>query len=63
MLRILGYSRWQVLVSFFLESLLLAFIGGLLGCAVGLSKGLNPDAPSNLTRFVKLGSDGTGGAR
>src|SRR5580692_10092860 len=35
----------------------------LLGCAVGLSKGLNPDAPANLTRFVKLGSDGTGGAR
>jgi ABC-type antimicrobial peptide transport system permease subunit len=34
-LRILGYSRWQVLVSFFMESLLLAVIGGLLGCALG----------------------------
>ena len=34
-LRILGYSRWQVLTSFFLESLLLAVAGGLLGCAVG----------------------------
>jgi glucosamine--fructose-6-phosphate aminotransferase (isomerizing) len=33
----------------------------LLGCAVGLSKGLNPDAPANLTRFVKLESDGAGG--
>ena len=34
-LRLLGYARWQVLTSFFLESLLLAVIGGLLGCAVG----------------------------
>ncbi len=34
-LRLLGYARWQVLTSFFLESLLLAVVGGLLGCAVG----------------------------
>jgi predicted lysophospholipase L1 biosynthesis ABC-type transport system permease subunit len=34
-LRILGFARWQVLVSFFLESLLLALVGGLIGCAVG----------------------------
>jgi hypothetical protein len=34
-MRILGYSRLQVLTSFFLESLLLAVVGGLLGCAVG----------------------------
>ncbi len=34
-LRILGFARWQILVSFFLESLLLALIGGLLGCAIG----------------------------
>jgi ABC-type lipoprotein release transport system permease subunit len=39
-LRILGYARWQVMVSFFLESLLLALIGGALGCALGsLSNG------------------------
>lgn len=35
-LRILGYSRWQVLTSFFTESLALALLGGLLGCALGL---------------------------
>jgi ABC-type antimicrobial peptide transport system permease subunit len=35
-LRILGFARWQVLVSFFLESLVLAAVGGLLGCAVGM---------------------------
>ena len=35
-LRILGYTRLHVLVSFFLEALVLAIIGGLLGCAVGM---------------------------
>jgi putative ABC transport system permease protein len=34
-MRLLGYSRWQILVSFLLESLVIAFIGGILGCALG----------------------------
>jgi hypothetical protein len=34
-LRLLGFKRWQILVSFLLESLVLSFIGGLLGCAAG----------------------------
>jgi ABC-type lipoprotein release transport system permease subunit len=34
-LRILGYARWQVLVSFFLESVVLALVGGLIGIAIG----------------------------
>jgi ABC-type antimicrobial peptide transport system permease subunit len=34
-LRILGYARWQILVSFFLESLMLALAAGVLGCAIG----------------------------
>jgi putative ABC transport system permease protein len=34
-LRLLGFSRWQILVSFLLESLAIAFVGGILGCAVG----------------------------
>jgi len=34
-LRIVGFKRWQILVSFFIESLLIALIGGLLGCAIG----------------------------
>lgn len=39
-LRIVGFARWQILVSFFLESLLLSLAGGLLGCAIGfLSNG------------------------
>ncbi|MBY0522501.1 MAG: ABC transporter permease [Gemmataceae bacterium] len=41
-MRILGFARWQILVSFFLESLLLALIGGLVGCALGsLADGLS----------------------
>ncbi len=35
-LRILGYARWQVLVSFLLESLVIALIGGIVGCAIGM---------------------------
>ena len=34
-LRLLGYARWQILVSFLLESLVIALVGGLLGCALG----------------------------
>ena len=35
-LRILGFAPWQVLLSFFFEAVLLALIGGAVGCAVGL---------------------------
>jgi ABC-type antimicrobial peptide transport system permease subunit len=34
-MRILGFSRWQVLMSFFLESLLIALVGGLIGIGLG----------------------------
>lgn len=34
-LRILGFKRWQILISFMLESLAIAAAGGLLGCALG----------------------------
>jgi ABC-type lipoprotein release transport system permease subunit len=34
-LRLLGYARWQILVSFLLESLAIALVGGLLGCVLG----------------------------
>ncbi len=41
-LRLLGYARWQILVSFLLESLVIALVGGLLGCFLGsLSDGWN----------------------
>jgi ABC-type lipoprotein release transport system permease subunit len=34
-LRLLGYARFQILLSFLLESLVIALAGGLLGCALG----------------------------
>jgi ABC-type lipoprotein release transport system permease subunit len=53
-LRIIGFTGWQVLVSFFLEALFLALVGGLLGCAIGsLSNGL--------TATSIVGSGGGGG--
>ena len=35
MLRLLGFSRWRILVSFLTESLLIALLGGLVGCVLG----------------------------
>jgi len=35
-LRILGYARWQILFSFLLESLGIALVGGIIGCALGM---------------------------
>jgi ABC-type lipoprotein release transport system permease subunit len=44
-LRILGYTRRQVLVSFLLESLVIALIGGLAGCALGsLTNGVSANS-------------------
>lgn len=34
-LRLLGFARWQILVSFLIESLVIGLAGGLLGCALG----------------------------
>jgi ABC-type antimicrobial peptide transport system permease subunit len=31
----MGFKRWQILVSFMFESIALAILGGLLGCAIG----------------------------
>jgi putative ABC transport system permease protein len=35
-LRVLGFPRGSILFSFFIESLLLALLGGLLGCVLVL---------------------------
>jgi ABC-type lipoprotein release transport system permease subunit len=54
-LRILGFARWQILSSFFLEALLLAVIGGSLGCALGsLCNGLTA------TSIISSGMGGGG---
>jgi ABC-type lipoprotein release transport system permease subunit len=52
-LRILGFRRWQILVSFFLESLVIALLGGLVGCALGyLANGITA------TSIVSAGQGG-----
>lgn len=35
-LRVLGFSKWSILVSFFIESLLLSLLGGVIGCLLVL---------------------------
>ena len=34
-MRLLGFPRWQILISFFLESLIIALIGGIVILATG----------------------------
>jgi putative ABC transport system permease protein len=47
-MRILGFKRWQILISFMIESLAIAFVGGLVGCLIGyLANGL--EAASTLS--------------
>jgi ABC-type lipoprotein release transport system permease subunit len=54
-LRILGFARWQVLLSFFLETLLIAVIGGLIGVAIGsLANGWN---------MTSIAGSGNGGGK
>ncbi|MCE9604493.1 MAG: ABC transporter permease [Planctomycetia bacterium] len=44
-LRLLGFNRPQVLISFLLESIMIALIGGALGCALGqLTDGLTANS-------------------
>ncbi|MCE9568068.1 MAG: ABC transporter permease [Planctomycetes bacterium] len=47
-MRILGFKRWQILIAFMLESLVIAFVGGLLGCLIG-SYANGFEATSNLS--------------
>ncbi len=53
-LRVLGYARWHILVSFLLESLVIALLGGLAGCALG-------SLANGLTVNSIVGSSGGGG--
>lgn len=44
-LRLLGFHRWQILVSFLLESIVLALVGGAVGCLLGsLSDGFTANS-------------------
>ena len=57
MLRVLGFSRASILVSFFIESLLLSGLGGLIGCLLvlplnGLTTGIG-----NFVTFSEIAFD------
>jgi putative ABC transport system permease protein len=55
-LQILGFKRWQILISFMLESLTIAFLGGLLGCLLGM-------LANGFEATSTLGGQGGGGKR
>lgn len=48
-LRALGFPRRAVLVSFVLESMALALVGGLIGCTIGFSANLMTAGSANAT--------------
>ena len=53
-LRVLGFSRGSILVSFFIESVLLAGLGGVLGCLLVLPLNGITTAVGN-TNFAETG--------
>jgi ABC-type antimicrobial peptide transport system permease subunit len=56
-LRLLGFKRWQVTVSFLLESLTIAFLGGALGCLLAYLAADGRESASTLS----AGGGGPGG--
>ncbi len=65
-LRILGFKRWQLLISFMLETLAIAIFGGLIGCCFGmLADGykmesvLSSGGPGGKTVLLRLTVDTT----
>ena len=56
-LRLLGFKRWQVTVSFLLESLAVAAVGGALGCSFAW---LVADGRSSVSQ-LSAGGNGPGG--
>jgi putative ABC transport system permease protein len=53
-LRVLGFSRFSILASFFCESLLLAGIGGLLGCLLALPLNGMTTGVGSFTTFSEI---------
>jgi putative ABC transport system permease protein len=53
-LRVLGFSKGSILVSFFLESVLLALLGGVLGCLIALPLNLITTGIGNFITFSEV---------
>ena len=56
-LRVLGFSKFSVLLSFFFESLLLSLIGGLLGCLLVLPLNNLQTGIGNFVTFSEITFD------
>jgi putative ABC transport system permease protein len=53
-LRVLGFKRRNIMLSFMLESLLLAVLGGVLGCLLALPMNGISTGTSNMTTFSEV---------
>src|SRR6185295_19843288 len=53
-LRVLGYQRSSILVSFFFESVLLAVCGGIVGCLLALPVNGITTGTTNFTSFSEV---------
>jgi putative ABC transport system permease protein len=53
-LRVLGYSRWSIMVSFIIESVLIAALGGLVGCLLALPINGVTTGTTNFSTFSEL---------
>jgi putative ABC transport system permease protein len=53
-LRALGFSRWNILCSFLLESVLVALAGGIIGCLIALPLHGISTATANFSTFTEV---------
>jgi putative ABC transport system permease protein len=53
-LRVLGYSRWSIMLSFVIESVLIAALGGLIGCVLALPINGVTTGTTNFSTFSEL---------
>ncbi len=53
-MRVVGFSRGSILLSFILESLLIAVLGGLLGCVLALPVNGITTGTTNFATFSEV---------
>ncbi|HEX4999362.1 MAG TPA: ABC transporter permease [Terriglobia bacterium] len=53
-LRVLGFRRWSILVSFVLESIVLGIVGGIVGCLLALPVHGISTGTTNFTSFSEV---------
>ena len=53
-LRVVGFSRWSILISFIIESVIIAALGGFLGCVLALPINGVSTGTTNFATFSEL---------